>query len=92
MQRMRFELVGIMRVNRTYSIDFQTIADLNNTISAKHRSKFVDKAIKNRLKGMANYDLEEINILELLNHLMFREELAKSHQQLILTIYKEVEP
>lgn len=40
-----------MRVNRTYSLAYSTIKELNDRISAKHRSKFVDKAIKSRLNG-----------------------------------------
>ena len=58
-----------MRVNRTYSIDYQTIAELNNTISAKHRSKFVDKAIKHRLNGCeaSRSDIETRTLMAMLH-------------------------
>lgn len=55
-----------MRVNRTYSIDYGTIKELNDTISAKHRSKFVDKAIKHLLNGCDGTDLGLIETKNLL--------------------------
>ena len=70
-----------MRVNRTYSIAYTTITELNSKISAKHRSRFVDKAIKNRLDGIANSELSEIDTLQLLQELAYRGELGRDRRQ-----------
>ena len=41
-----------MRVNRTYSLDENTVKDLNEQVNAKHRSRFVDSAIQTKLYGV----------------------------------------
>jgi hypothetical protein len=80
------EGVVSMRVNRTYSLDFQTIAELNNTISAKHRSKFVDKAIKHRLNGCESSQ-GDIDTKRLMALLHAREEIS---EQLALLLELEM--
>lgn len=65
-----------MRVNRTYSLDYNTIRDLNDKISAKHRSKFVDKAIKAKLNG-SEIDWEEISSGNLMAKLSRREDISE---------------
>ena len=65
-----------MRVNRTYSLDYDTIRDLNDKISAKHRSKFVDKAIKQKLDGSV-IDWEEISSWNLMRKLARREDISE---------------
>jgi len=75
-----------MRVNRTYSIDFQTISELNNTISAKHRSKFVDKAIKHRLNG-CEFSQSDMDTKRLMALLHAREEIS---EQLALLLELEM--
>ena len=65
-----------MRVNRTYSLDYDTIRDLNDKISAKHRSKFVDKAIRAKLDG-SGIDWEEISSGNLMAKLSRREDISE---------------
>ena len=79
-----------MRVNRTYSIDYDTIKELNSTISAKHRSKFVDKAIKNRLEGKKTLEIDEIDTIDLLRELAYRGELGRDRRQLIQEWFREL--
>ena len=38
-----------MHINRTFSLKLSTVEDLNNKVRPKLRSKFVDRAIKDRL-------------------------------------------
>ena len=40
----------MMRVNRTYSLELSTIEELNRNVRPTLRSKFVNRAIKERLK------------------------------------------
>lgn len=79
-----------MRVNRTFSIPHSTIIDLNNNIPAKYRSKFVSKAIRNRLDDMDAFDLYDIDITELLFHLCMRSEIGTVHMKIIEEMYKEM--
>ena len=72
-----------MRVNRTYSIAYDTIKDLNATISAKHRSQFVDKAIKHRLNGCENNKLSDISTRRMLAGLAFRDDVSQELKALI---------
>ena len=83
-------MVLVMRVNRTYSIDYDTIKDLNSTISAKHRSKFVDKAIKNRLEGKKTLEIDEIDTIDLLRELAYRGELGRDRRQLVQEWFREL--
>ena len=79
-----------MRVNRTYSIDYDTIKALNATISAKHRSQFVDKAIQNRLEGKKTMEIDEMDTLDLLRELAYRGELGRDRRQLVQEWFREL--
>lgn len=45
-----------MHINRTFSLQLSTVEDLNDKVRPKLRSKFVDRAIKERLSP------QEINV------------------------------
>lgn len=67
-----------MRVNRTYSISYTTITKLNDAISAKHRSRFVDKAILARLDDEdADIDWDGISSGNLMRKLSRREDISE---------------
>ena len=66
-----------MRVNRTYSLDYDTIKALNDKISAKHRSQFVDKAIQTKLDGDKNIDVSQLSTKRLLAILIHREDVSE---------------
>lgn len=72
-----------MRVNRTYSLDYQTVLDLNSQISAKHRSRFVDKAINHRLNGCDNTRLSDISTRRMLAGLASRDDISQELLALI---------
>ena len=80
-----------MRVNRTYSIPHATIIELNNTISAKHRSKFVSKAIKNRLDGNKNLDFDDFPSLDLIIELKYRKDIPEWFVNQLRLVQKEME-
>ena len=80
-----------MRVNRTYSIPHETIIDLNNTISAKFRSKFVSKAIRNRLDGMMAYDVDDFSTLDLIIELIYRKDIPDWFKNQLFLVRKEME-
>ena len=73
-----------MRVNRTYSLDYDTIKDLNATISAKHRSRYVDKAIQRQLNGYENLDLTLIETRRLMAVMLSRDDVPEHIKVLLL--------
>lgn len=73
-----------MRVNRTYSLDYDTIKDLNATISAKHRSRFVDKAIKKQLNGYETFDITLVDTRRLMAILSNREDCTPEIKSLLM--------
>ena len=72
-----------MRVNRTFSIPLETIKELNNTVYAKYRSKFVSKAIKNRLDAQESFRLADVDTRRLMAALQSRDDCPK-HIRIIL--------
>lgn len=73
-----------MRVNRTYSLDYDTIKELNDQVSAKYRSRFVDKAIKNQLKGWESIDMTLIDTKRLYAILHHRDDVSNEIKALLL--------
>jgi len=54
-----------MHINRTFSLKLTTVEDLNEAVRPKLRSKFVDRAIQDRLKP-EKIDVSEINTKKLM--------------------------
>ena len=73
-----------MRVNRTYSLDINTINDLNDYVSAKFRSRFVDKAIKSAIKGFDSFDLSLIDTRRLMAVMLSRDDVPEHIKVLLL--------
>ena len=73
-----------MRVNRTYSLAYDTIKDLNATISAKHRSRFVDKAIKKQLNGQESIDLALLDTRRIMAILAARDDCTPEIKALLM--------
>lgn len=73
-----------IRVNRTYSLDYQTIKELNSTISAKHRSRFVDKAIKMQLWGQERVDLAVVDTRRIMAILAARDDCTPEIKALLM--------
>ena len=64
-----------MHVNRTFSLKLSTVNNLNDTIQAKNRSKFVDRAISERLDP-TGFDADGISSRRLLAILHARDEIS----------------
>ena len=64
-----------MHVNRTYSLKLSTVEELNDKVRPKLRSKFVDRAIQDRLQPeFINWDA--ISSGRLLSQLTRREDVS----------------
>ena len=57
-----------MRVIKTYNINSKVIEDLNDNVRRRYRSKWVEEAIKEKLKRKNDFDLHDIPTWELLGH------------------------
>ena len=64
-----------MHINRTFSLKLSTVEDLNDKVRPKLRSKFVDRAIQDRLRPQ-EIDTTVIPTQRLLAILHAREEVT----------------
>jgi hypothetical protein len=70
-----------MRVNRTFSLDINTVQALKNK---SNQSQFVDEAIVDKLYP-ANYDYRELSTQRLMSILRDREDLSDFVKRVINT-------
>jgi hypothetical protein len=73
----------IMHLNRTYSLKLSTVEELNDKVRPKLRSKFVDRAINDRLRPQ-EFDTTVIPTARLLAILHAREEVTDFLKRCIL--------
>ena len=64
-----------MRANRTFTLDVNTIQELNRRISSSSRSRFVDDAIKKKLYGADDIDVSTISTRRLMAILHNRDDV-----------------
>lgn len=57
-----------MRVIKTYNINSKVVEDLNDNVRRRYRSKWVEDAIKEKLKRKDDFDLHDIPTWEILGH------------------------
>tara|TARA_Y100001937_G_scaffold44101_1_gene62114 strand:- start:1448 stop:1714 length:267 start_codon:yes stop_codon:yes gene_type:complete len=79
-----------MHVNRTFSLKLSTVNNLNDTIQAKNRSKFVDRAISERLDP-TKYDARGVSSRRLLAILIDREEISDFCNRVLVTEFNDLE-
>jgi len=54
------------------------------------RSRVIERALRNYLDEKDSFDIEEITTEDLLLELMYRQDLPKSHRQMLNTIWLEL--
>lgn len=79
-----------MRVNRTYSIAHSTVESLNAAVRPNLRSKFVDRAIQDRLRP-DEIDIELLGTRRLIAILLSRDISEPTKRALALEIGIDVE-
>lgn len=79
-----------MRVNRTYSIAHSTIESLNAAVRPNLRSKFVDRAIQDRLRP-DEIDIELLGTTRLIAILLSRDISEPTKRALALELGIDVE-
>ena len=57
-----------MRVIKTYNLNSKVVEDLNDNVRRRYRSKWVENAIKEKLKRKDDFDLHDIPTWEILGH------------------------
>lgn len=79
-----------MHANRTFSLDICTIHMLNNRVRASMRSKFVDRAIQERLNPV-EIDVEQLGNRRLMLILLSRDISEPTKRALALELGINVE-
>jgi len=64
-----------MHINRTFSLKLSTVEDLNEKVRPKLRSKFVDRAIQDRLLP-EKIDWDMISTMRLMSELRHRDDIS----------------
>ena len=57
-----------MRVIKTYNLNSKVVEELNDNVRRRYRSKWVEDAIKEKLKRKDDFDLHDIPTWEILGH------------------------
>ena len=57
-----------MRIIKTYNLNSKVVEDMNAKVRRRYRSKWVEDAIKEKLKRKDDFDLHDIPTWELLAH------------------------
>lgn len=79
-----------MHANRTFSLDICTIQMLNDTVRQSMRSKFVDRAIQDRLNPI-EIDVEQLGNRRLMLILLSRDISEPTKRALALELGIDVE-
>ena len=58
-----------MRKICTFNLPIVLVKRMNSEIRRGHRSKFVEKAIENRLEKVIEYDIYDLTTIRIVNHL-----------------------
>jgi len=58
-----------MRKICTFNLPYLLIHSMNSEIRRGHRSKFVEKAIQNRLDKVVDYNLNDLSTIRIIQHL-----------------------
>lgn len=79
-----------MHINRTFSLKLSTVENLNDSVRPKLRSKFVDRAIQDRLNPV-EIDVEQLGNRRLMLILLSRDISEPTKRALALELGIDVE-
>jgi len=79
-----------MHVNRTFSLQLSTVQNLNDKVRPKLRSKFVDRAVQDRLNPV-EIDVEQLGDRRLMLILLSRDISEPTKRALALELGIDVE-
>ena len=70
--------MGVRRMKKQhlFTLDVELVKKLHRQVARGHRSQFVEKAIRTRLMGQADFDLWDVEIKELMKILRSRASIS----------------
>jgi len=81
-----------MKKQHLFTLDIEIIKKLHAQVARGFRSKFVEKAIRNRLKNDESFNLEDEHTLDILAELTYRSDLPEWFRNQLSLVRKEVDP
>jgi len=81
-----------MKKQHLFTLDIEIIKKLHAQVARGFRSKFVEKAIRNRLKNDESFNLEDEHTLDILAELTYRRDLPEWFRNQISLVRKELDP
>ena len=81
-----------MKKQHLFTLDVNLVKRLHNQVSRGWRSNYAERAIKKALDGEDSFDLEDVDVLDLLAELTYRRELPEWFRNQVMLARKEVDP
>tara|TARA_R110001599_G_C12013243_1_gene638233 strand:- start:145 stop:390 length:246 start_codon:yes stop_codon:yes gene_type:complete len=80
-----------MKKQHLFTLDIDLVKKLHKYVARGNRSRYVQMAIRKRLDGEDNFELEDIETLELLAELRYRRDLPEWFLNQVVLIRKELD-
>ena len=81
-----------MKKQHLFTLDVDLVKRLHKQVGRGWRSNYVERAIKKALDGDAAFDLEDVDVLDLLCELSYRRKLPQWFRSQVMLVRKEVDP
>ena len=81
-----------MKKQHLFTLDVDLVKRLHKQVGRGWRSNYVERAIKKALDGEDSFDLEDVDVLDLLAELTYRRELPEWFRNQVMLVRKEVDP
>lgn len=81
-----------MRKQYLHTLPIPLMTRLHKQVPRGWRSNYVERAIKKALDGEDSFDLEDVDVLDLLAELTYRRELPEWFRNQVMLVRKEVDP
>lgn len=81
-----------MKKQHLFTLDIGLIQELHRRVARGHRSQFVEKAVRNRLKNDESFTLEDETTLDMLAELSYRRDLPQWFRNQLTLVRREVDP
>lgn len=80
-----------MKKQHLFTLDVELVKRLHKQVARGFRSNYVERAIEKCLNGDESFDLEDVDLLDLLCELSYRRELPEWFQSQVILARKELD-
>jgi hypothetical protein len=81
-----------MKKQHLFTLNVDLVKRMHREVARGFRSNFVERAIKKQLDAEDAFDLEDVDVLDILAELTYRRELPEWFRSQVMLVRKEVDP